>query len=65
MRLWASFFGIVDTEVLADVNYRVYSMYDSSGFIPQNIVIGRDAVIVYHDSGWNEFAVRSAIESAL
>jgi peroxiredoxin len=64
LQAWVDMFGLT-TPVLADVNERVWGMYDNSGFVPQNVVIGRDKVVYYHDSGYNEAAIRNAIESLL
>ena len=49
-----------------------YNMYSNKTGIPENIIIGRDMVITYHNNGWpdppddsEEKAVRAAIEAAL
>jgi peroxiredoxin len=63
-RSWADFYGLT-FPVLADVGEHVYRTYNEQDVIPLNLVIDRDFVIQYKGTGFDDTAIRLAIESNL
>jgi peroxiredoxin len=63
-RSWADFYRLT-FPVLADEDERVYRTYNEQDVIPLNLVIDRDFVIQYKGTGFDDTAIRLAIESNL
>jgi len=57
--------GPLTFPVLADANRRVWNQFNTTGGYPQNLVIGPDYVIDYHETGWDETTVAGIIEENL
>ena len=60
---WVSAFGIT-YPMLDDVNSSVYWNY-GSGYIPHNVIIDHQGVVLYSQSGFNSSAILSVILEAL
>ena len=60
---WASTFGIT-YPLLDDSNTDIYSLF-GVGFIPHNVVIDGDGLVIYSASGHNTNGITTAIDEAL
>jgi len=60
---WASTFGIT-YPLLDDSNTDIYSLF-GVGFIPHNVVIDGDGLVIYSTTGHNTNAITAAINEAL
>ena len=61
---WAKTYGLT-FPVLADLDRLIWIMYNDLGYIPLNMVLGRDLVIYYKDIGFDEQAVEDKIVELL
>lgn len=57
---WAKDFGLT-FPVLADLLWVAYKMFNEKGYIPLNVLMNRQLVIVYKDIGYNETAIENKI----
>ena len=60
---WASTFGIT-YPLLDDINTEIYSLF-AIGYIPHNVVIDGDGLVIYSAAGHNTEAIIAAINEAL
>lgn len=61
---WADTYGLT-FPVLYDVNYSVWYLFNTTNYIPLNLIIDRNMIIRYKDTGYFETEIRSMIESLL
>jgi len=61
---WADRFGLT-FPVLYDPDRVAWNLYNTEGYIPLNVILDRNMVIRYTETGYNENAIKNMIESLL
>ena len=63
-KTWSETYGLT-IPVLADINLQAWNQYDDEGYVPLNLVIDKNLIIRYKQTGFNPSAIEQMIETLL